>query len=712
MAGSALTVSIDTQQKRVNLKPVASCVNHGEWEKGLLSNCVVEPITGDLILTPRAWESGWYTSNSGNYTKLLKADFSGLTSALWIQYDKFNRGAGKTWLIGSLGTANTESALTTTSYPKNQSFHFSFQTYGGGDDYECARCGWSDTPGYTNGVALRFWASGTVWVYKDGNFVGQGEFNKGGSTAQNIVFGIALIPCRRRELLIVTDAGQGFVHTFEDIAEDDTTASITPAGKFWVRFPSGTPNFQLGVLKFNTSGTAYGLASAFKNVSTGSTTFIVGSYGGTAPTPSFCDPLTLGAQSGKPVRLKLTLTGSGDDTCFVKGCFGFKAATTADTPDSPTNLDEYLLDFTLSVPDDPGGVTASMMLKSPYAIEQAGAVGLRSVSNRPIKIRANDLTILDGLTEGGAWDDAITDETRRFHFEVRDRWKSLERCTIDDPWVLDGLNFRTAIIQLLDYAIKGAYDADIETTTYTLPNVAGDEWSYQIDAGETVANALRKLFETFASTWVYGFKPSTTGIVFFAKSLPTLGTTAKVRLYLNKNESDAASVAEVDARRVWVRKFHEDMLEPEANEIWVTGYDIQAGRPIVRGFRDDTKIDPTLNVADRQAGWQGEVLTVGVQDPTLNTPQALSDAMSLLSDRLTLPRRLTQFESEMLWYTSGITQLPVWRGDVIEIVNVADGGDTLKYRILSFEAEFKSEFGFDDDLESRRARYVAEEIQT
>lgn len=712
MPGSALTVSIDTQQTRVNLKPVASCVNHGEWEKGLLSNCIVEPVTGDLILMPRAWESGWETSNSGNYIKLLKADFTGITSALWNQYDKDNTGAGKVWLNAPNGaTPNSESALTVTSYPKNQAFHFSFHVYGSGTQFECARCGWSDTPGYTNGVGLRFWANGDVWVYKDGNFVGEGKYNTGPS--QNVVFKISLIPCRRRELLIVTDAGQGFIHTFEDIAEDDTTASITPAGKFWVRFPgSTTPDFRLGVLKFNTSGTAYGLASAFTQSSTGATTFLVGSYGGTAPTPTFCDPITLGAQSGKPVRLKLALTGSGSDTCFVKGVFGFKAAATADTPSSPTVLDNYLLDFTLSVPDDPGGVTASMMLKSPYAIEQAGAVGLRSVSNRPIKVRANDLTIIDGLTEGGAWDDAITDETRRFHFEVRDRWKSLERCTIDAPWVLDGLNFRTAIIQLLDYAIKGGYSADIETTTYSLPNVAGDEWSYQIDAGETVANAIRKLFETFASTWVYGFKPTTTGIVFFANSLPTLGTTAKKTLYLNKSDSDAASVDEADARRVWVRKFHEDMLEPEANEIIVSGYDIQASRPIVRIFRDDSKIDPTLNVADRTAGWQGEVLTVGVQDPTLNTQQALSDAMDLLSDRLTLPRRLTQFECEMLWYTSGISQVPVWRGDVIEIVNVADGGSTVKYRILSFETEFKSEFGFDDELESRRARYVAEEIQT
>lgn len=706
----ALSVVLDHRQSRVKQKPVATCVNHREWEIALMNGCVLEPVTGDLILRPRAWESSWYTSNSGAYAKLAKADFTGLTSAYWTAYDRFNRGSGKTFLISYQGFPNSEVGLTS-AMSANQPMHCSVHSYGDGSDREIFRCGWSDSGVYTAGVGVRFFASGKAWVYRNGDFIAEGEFDPSASNAANILYEISLIPCRRRDLLIVTNAGTGFVVTFEDIAETDTTAIITPAEKFWFQVPTGTPNVQIAKLKFATSGTGYGLKSSFKRDpdATSSSTFLVPVFGSGSASASFVHPTSLTTTTGKDIRLAVSLTGSGDTTPFVKGAFGYWNAVTADTPDAGVDLEEWLLHAQLTVPDDPGGVSASVLLKSPYAIEQAGVAKLRTIGNRPAKLSFGGLKVIDGRTEGGAWDDAVSDETRRFEQAIRDPWKVLEKTTIDDPWPLDTRNFVVAIKEIVDYALKGV-SYDLESTTFEIPSVPGDEWTYQIEAGETCANALRRLFETFAATWIYGFKPTATGIKFYGKSPAGIGATPKARLYLLRGDADDESVDPLETRRVLVRHFHEDILEIEANEIYVTGYDLQSGRPFVKSHRDAYSIDPTVAVSMRNDNWHGEVLTVGIQDPSINSKEAASDALDYLIPRLTKPRRLTQLETQLLFYMEGSTRVPVWRGDVIEIVNVADNPGTSTYRVLSLDAEFHAEIGLDDDLETRNTRYVAEEI--
>jgi hypothetical protein len=716
-----LQVVLEHGQTRVKQKPVAGLVGPEDWDYGTFVNCVQEEITGDVILMPRCWEEGFYTSNVAPYDKLGLADFTSLTAASgaapgWIEHDPTGVGGGR-YLMAPAGFGET--ATTLESYSQNQAFHLSWFSYGEGSDFEVIRCGWGGTPGeHTAGVALRFFASHKVQLWKNGEFVGEGSLKgSGGGTLQNTRIGVMLLPCRFRELLIVASNAEGFLHAFDDIAPTDTAAAITPAGKFWVSFPSGgTPDFQLAPLKFATSGTAESLPSAFKRPPAlgALPAFRAFHFGGTAPVVSL--PGFTPDNNVRDFRIRVELSGDGSTTPFLRGATAQYPAITGQTPALNLDLNPFITRMNFAVPDDAGGVEATLTVKSPARLEEMSGARLRAIGNMPVSIGFGGLRILDGRTDGPEWEEALEDQVRRMTIPIRDAWKTLERTIVDDPTPLDGMTFRNALRWLLEYcALYSASGFDVPEVATEIPFSPSEDWGTLIESGDSCAEWIRRLCDTYAANWLYGFKPGVSGITFYAKPPAGFGTAPKLTLYTTY---DAALLAYGEnARSRWLTSFKENVLEPEGNELYVTGMDPGTGRPIVRVVRDTASIDPTLAITARPRNWQGEVLTVGYYDPSLNTDEAVEGAAELMGRRVMSDRRLTQFGCEMLFYNAGLgTWLPIWRGDVVRIVNPAVSPVSADYLIRSLTCDRFKDIGWDqvsgndNPFASRPTTYVAEEI--
>src|SRR5690606_2361409 len=140
---------------------------------------------------------------------------------------------------------NDELIFTPTLGNINQPMFVGWYAHAGADDFPTLECGWSDDG--SREFARRFFLSGHAELWKGGELVAPGEVS-GGRTAGGIAdkfVGVMLLPFRRRELLVYSTGGDGFVHLFEDLDEDGTVQEIVPNTKFWVRALSGTATFQI-----------------------------------------------------------------------------------------------------------------------------------------------------------------------------------------------------------------------------------------------------------------------------------------------------------------------------------------------------------------------------------------------------------------------------------------------------------------------------------
>jgi hypothetical protein len=714
-----LTVSIDTAQTRVRQKGLFTLADYETWDENLSSPDVYkEPLSGWAMLRPRPFYGDWYTSTASPYDKLGVSDYSGLTAANWQEEDRTGIGGGKYLTLKDGGSASFgETAVTTTTWGKNRGFYVGFYAFSEGSDYLALQCGWSNTGNTAENVRVDFYTGGQALVYNDGVLIHRGSV---GRSIQNELVEVLLIPWRRRELLVLTPFGEGFSVVFDDIEQGSSDPIVVPATKFYWTVPSAFPVVQCAPLKFATSGYVLGLPSQFKRPPVSGATPVL--WDDWFNTPN--DGTTVGAAvslttdgstafsadgTEKDCVVRIDLTGAGTSSPWLKGAGASFDPQTASTADSPTPLDEHLVSARLTVPDDPGDVSLDLELKAPGTLEQAGATGLRSIGNRPVKASIGSVAVLDGQSDHCSWEDAWQDAVRTYKMPVRDKWKSLERTILDDPLPLDGMYLHEALEHLLGYV--GFSDTDVESTSYRLPRF-GAEWNLLLRAGDSVADAVRQIMETYAATWFYGFKPTGGGIRFFAKSPDLLGVDPKCVLfatadqaysYLTGTLGQSADLAAENVPYFVYSRFAEDILEPEANEVYVTGWDVSGGRPIVRYSRDEDSIEPATPVASRPSNWQGEVLTVGYYDGSLTSVEDVEEVLDAYAPRVTRTRRVVGWDCRMLTYSDGGSIVPLWRGDVVRLVD-SDGLQT-DYRVGSFEASFDFE-----GTQARLGSYTAEEL--
>jgi hypothetical protein len=284
-----------------------------------------------------------------------------------------------------------------------------------------------------------------------------------------------------------------------------------------------------------------------------------------------------------------------------------------------------------------------------------------------------------------------------------------------EPYVFDGLDFVEAIERLL---YRGAFDPteiDIEDPSLTLDSnarAASGEFALVAQPGDSAAQWIEKIFEIYAPNWFYGIVPNGTGTKFMAKSPTGLGTTVSVVLWPTVEEAIAQLVTEglateeatkFAAHRVY-QGFTEARLEPEANEIRVTGINPKTRQPIQAFKRDTASQDPTTLPSARPANWLGFVRKYGYIEPKITSQTVLENCVELLYERLTPQRRLVSFETSQLIRLSASGAF-LWKPMRVTLKSVYDGVDAT-VRIGGLECEFPSELAW--PRMSRPARYFGE----
>lgn len=703
----ALSVLIDVAQRRLVAPRISMTAEKFGFNGLQYQNTWIEPVAGTVMLQPAPVNPSWHTSNAGIYARLSLSDF-GLTASAsgWNAVD--NRGAGPVRLYNPTGSASTFS--TTTTYTKNRSWFVSFYAYNVENKASAVyfECGWSNTGDGSVGVSLRFWASGLVEIYKDGVSAGSGNIGiQGGADTSNKYSDYLVIPFRKRDLLIYSlTSGDGFIHTFADIDDTDTNPTILAASKFWFSVPSGSINVELAPVQFPSSGyvtsdpislsvppptgstleTRANIAPA--TTITTASVFADSPYNGTVPdTTNVISAFAVAKTDGtaftpdgtiRDVLMKVSMTGDGSYTPFLYGAHAAYGATFGNTDNAEQfDITPYILSDpppTLSVPDDPGGVTFTFTIKSPETVESSDVPLLLTLGNRPCRVKVGANIILEGVMMEPEFDDACYDEAARLHCTVRDYMQIASDLQFRERIPLDGLalcdtkdatNFWKSIVQFMYYSagINNA-DMDLDAVGFTLPAIPKDDqqeaYSAFVEIGSTPYTELARLVSTYASGFTWRMKPQPSGnppkAIF--KDPDALSTTPDYTLY--RTGADALAAGKPVTDLYW--SYSERPLAIEANHVIATGYNPKTKKVIQSYKLDAASQDPTTPPSSRPTNWVGEPIVFGIIDPRLTSQDACTKVVQAVYPKVTARHFISNITSEMLFKSDGS---PVWVSDLI-----------------------------------------------
>lgn len=703
--------------------------SHG-WDAAVSSaDSYVDPVTFTLMLRPSSQRAAFYTSNAGDYAKLGVSDFSGLTAASWEENDKTGVGGSK--FLKAMGV--NETGTTTADWPVNTSFAVSFFPYGEGSEAEVLRFGWRGTgsSAYTSGVAFRLYSTGKAVLYKDGLVVGEYQFSGNSSESKELNRWVTLtcLAVRHRELLVVTDSGEGFSHLFDDLDEQDADPAVLPAGKFWFLAPSpAVADVQIHRVKFPTSAVAYSVAGQFADApetdQNGPLSRVYGSTsGGTATgepvTPALGAFVANGVQ--RDVRAKVSMSGSGTRTPSVYGCLIEYEGTLEDTADAEVDVTEYVTSLSLSVGETPDSTYATVALGRLDTLEtETGLPGVRTGSDRPVKILVGDVVLLDGRVDRLDVEYGMEPDLDIVTFIVGDPWSLLDLHVYRDPLPLDTVPMETVIKALATSAGHPTGQVDIDDPGFAVPsNGAGTsgEWNAVIEVGDRPGDWLKRTMDNYAGDWFYRFVPRADGVFFVAKPPEALDVDPATTLWPNWGDAVAQleaeglspeTAAKHGAARAY-REYRETVVPSEATEVRVTGVEPRTGQPAYQAyFVDDDAEARGTDPGSRPLNWRGRKIVAGWVDTLLTSQALVESAARFLGAKLTSRRLLAEWECGYVEKPDGA---PLWPGDAVEI----EPNGTFRVTGLSVDFVFEPEDDGDELLGSwlwRTATYQGELVES
>jgi len=268
--------------------------------------------------------------------------------------------------------------------------------------------------------------------------------------------------------------------------------------------------------------------------------------------------------------------------------------------------------------------------------------------------------------------------------------------------------------------LVGGGTLDLETATVTAGEIAPakcGEFSEIADIGENAWSYLSRVMQDYLGGWWYGEYPGASGVAFATKSPTTINAAASKYTYY-QTIADAISIggkSTDDAWRFVYRQLRWHYINPEANEIVVTGFDPRIQQPVQAVKRASTSIDPTVKPSLRPTNWVGGTTRLGLINKGIASQSIANDAASLLYDRCSPSRTVTEITVE-LPVRSDVTGFPIWVSDKItlygdqdyivtsingEVVKDPDGaGDQWMWRpvtlILSNIVGYSNSSDFDD----------------
>ncbi len=714
MAGAALSLELDGAETRIARARMVLRVDGRAWDP-LRGSALVEGVARTGLLMPVAATDAWQGAG-GRLERFARADYTLANPDRWRELNR--RFAGDLFLE-SLGV--NEGVTYPAVWPANQPFVLSWFSYGAGSERVVTLEVGLGT-GSEAEVRLRFWSDGKCEVWRNGAMVGQGNLFERRATSQSgrgasaltarsdrsalagRLVEVWLLPSRGRDLLLASNQGGGFCYTFAEIDPADRAANVTGAGTLFWHVPVGKALVQAAPLRFAQTGTLLSRPLTWREAPGAGESPVLALWAD-APDGSSAHSRLVEEDGETPFvpdgvrrtcRIAVDLAGDGTVTPWVYGASATIVERRAATHSADaTALDPWVRSAELQVPEAPAGLTFTVMLRDPAAIEAAGAAQLRTVGNRPLAARIGDVTLLAGRTQPVELIDAPAAAAQSLTLSVRDGCAALERCRIMDPEPFDGMELTDALTLLLGMGGDPTL-AEIEPIDFTLPLVgptSDGEFALMPSVGDTPLDWIERLIQAYAGDAVWGWAPGLDGARFCFALVATLnGAAAKRTLYAAAEEARAGGGALCRALRTTV-------LPAEANEVCVTGRDPRTGLPIRATYRDRVSQDPILAPADRPPGWQGEPLRYGWVDPALPDLPSVRRRLAALVPRLTRVRRLVEWSSELLLDTKGV---PLWRGDCVELDTIG------KARILTLACRFELEA---EGAAHRAARYTAELLE-
>lgn len=676
----------------------------------------VEPITGKLMMRPSCLTRLWETTATGIYARILKADLTLTTAAAWEDNEYTNAARVS---VAIRDKSFSEEARTTTSYPVNRPFYVAPVFFAAGEDSRgYVDCGWG-TAGA--GVRVRLYANGQAEVRKAGVLLDRYSWSGGPKEnapqkANGQRVGFVLIPCPPNELIVYTTWGGGFVHVFGDLDPADFENEVTPEGYFYFQCVDMGTDVELAPLRF--PSTAYQLSIPLE--------FVVAPGTGEVPefTQFYSAPLygtwtmTISLTdldgvafvpdgSATKCRLKVSFTSDGYATGYQYAVSGEFPRILGQTPDEELDVTDYVTQCRISAAMAPGSASMEFVLRDPETINPEETLHLVSTENRPIAFRLGSLTIMDGVAEKPSWDDSVSSETQRIMYRVRDKWKLLEEYRFSDVTPLDGLNLNDAVEKILQAAgfDSTEYEIDPEATGIELPisqRCSQGDWGCATNPNQTAAQLLQSIHDQYTADWFLNIVPTIDGPKLKYLAPASLGDLPKATIYPTVADSLAAGNT-VDPWAYVYHGFHLDSPPIEFNQLWVHGLDPATGRPIYVKQEDLTSQDPTLPVVDRNDEWLGTIRKAALEARFLRSEAAVTAAAAAMWRRAFYRRKVGEWECEMLFAEDGV---PIWVGDVVEIVGFGD------FRIQSLSGELAREPDTDwDTWRRRRIRYMGEMLQ-
>ena len=712
MARPPFTFEIDGAQWRQSRDRIGFCAGGDDFQTGqYFSNVILDSLTSTAMLAPTPTNPSWYTSAAAPYDKLGLSDFG--SPSPFVLEDKWGNGASK-FLCATPNTGGR--VITTTStYTPNTGFYVGSYGYdASGAVAKLFECGWDSGSSLSSQTALRVYTDGTIEVWRNGALItiGQASGFKGGAKIAGLLE-LLLIPCRHRELLVLSTAGNGARAIMPDIDESDTSPKITSstAQKFWVR-GFGTIALQVAPLKFATSGYVcsqlVNLAQApptgaslesFTNASyfsgsgllLGDQSYRSGNTDAAVLSLTQADGVTAFVANSvrKTCRVKVAFTGDGNSSAVVYGAFGGYAATTADT-DATEKVDFSMVDAVqhlhLQVPET-GGPEVSLGLFNP---DQLGIIGLYQHDCKPLKVTLGTTVIHEGITQPVDYEEGLDANSDKAIIKSDPHITSLlKQYMFRERFVFDGMlvshHTDDCILRRLVYLVGGSSgDLNLETSTVTAGDIAPavcGEFTCIADIGENAWDFLCRVMQDNLGGWWYGEYPGASGMEFTTKSPATITGAASVKTYYSSiADAIAGGVAADEAWRSVYRTLHSHRIRPEANEIIVTGYDPRYQYPVQSTKIDTASIDPTTKPSLRPSNWMGMRARLGVINKGIGSQAIADGGASILYDRVTPSRELIEIEIE-LPVTDDATGFPVWVSDRITLDGIGE------YTVSTLSAE-------------------------
>ncbi len=754
MARPPFTFEIDGLQWRQATDRIGMSAGGLDFQTGqYFSNVILDSLTNTVMLAPVQASDSWYNSATLPYDKLGLADFG--SPAGWVLEDTWGNGASK--FLCATNTAGGRVITTTSTWAINTGFYVGAYGYtDNGAVTKLFECGWNDASGITAETAIRVYTDGSCEVWRNNALISTGQLSgvKGGAKLNGLIECI-LLPCRHRELLVISTAGNVVRGIMPDIAEDETYPKITSstAQKFWVR-GYGTIKVQVAPLRYQTSGyicsqevylaEAPPVGATMENYTNNASFLFTAPYkalmlgdtayrktGGTFDTSTATfslvktDGTTAFVPDGtlKVCRMRIDFsaprhTGGGGDgynsPTFIYGLSGGYASTIDETDDSEKvdfSMVEAVQHLSLQVPET-GGPEISLGLFNP---DQLGITGLYDHDCKPLKVTLGTTVIHQGITKPVDFTQSTTADSDKavIHSDPLVT-QLLKAYAFRERMVFDGMlvshHTDDCIIKRLVALVGGsATTLDLETSTVRAGDIAPavcGEFTVVADIGENAWDFLCRIMQDNLGGWWYGEYPGATEMKFKTLSPATInGATVKKTYYASTADAIAAGVAADEAWRSVYRQLRSHRIRPEANEVIVSGYDPRFQYPVQAVQVDAASIDPTTAPSARPSNWMGMRARLGVINKGIGSQAIATAGAGILFDRVSPSRSLTEIEIE-LPVTSDVTGFPLWVTDRITLDGVGDFIITS----MSAEAEKDPDPGSTDEWMWRPATLVLSNI--